>query len=44
MHLGALEINGFSFLKSGDHINSEEEYWKEIGDIDKKGHEENQES
>jgi len=36
----ALEINGFSFLKSGDHINSEKKYWKEIGDIDKKGHEE----
>jgi len=35
-----LESNGFSFLKSEDHINTEKKYWQEIGNIDKKGHDE----
>ncbi|HPD66439.1 MAG TPA: BREX-1 system phosphatase PglZ type B [Bacteroidia bacterium] len=36
----AIESVGYSCVKSADTINSDEKYWQEIGDIDKKGHDE----
>ncbi|MEI7830032.1 MAG: BREX-1 system phosphatase PglZ type B [Prolixibacteraceae bacterium] len=36
----ALVANNFKSITSGCSINPEEFYWQEIGDIDKKGHEE----
>jgi len=36
----ALESIDFTVVKAGDTLNTENKYWQEIGDIDKKGHEE----
>jgi hypothetical protein len=36
----ALESLEFTVIKSGDTIDVEKKYWQEIGDIDKKGHDE----
>jgi hypothetical protein len=36
----AIESDEFNFVKNGDILNTEKKYWQEIGDIDKRGHEE----
>ena len=36
----SLKSLDFEIIKPGDTINSKSKYWQEIGDIDKKGHEE----
>ena len=36
----ALESLEFTNIKSGDTLNIEKKYWQEIGDIDRKGHDE----